>query len=447
VTAGAHYSLICSKCGLCGGDDGLSLRCSVCGDSSLLRTEYNTREFTVSPDGTGIFRYRRWLPVRREIPGSSRPLVYRSRGLGKALGLTDLWIAFSGYWPERGCHMISGTFKELEAYSVLGRIPEGAGVMVVASAGNTAASFAVACRDPDFFCVLVIPERALPALTTAGDLGEGIRVVALEGGTYNDAISFAERMVRSSSEFFFEGGVRNVGRRDGLAVVALTAYEEMGSIPDVYVQAVGSGAGAVATYEAAQRIATSTGANPGLPRLLLCQNDEFAPIHRAWNELQCVPSDRSTQHGVYAPELVNAAPPFSVHGGVRHVLTRSSGDVLVADRASAESAAAMFEELEGIDIAPAAAVAVACLRDAVTDQRVPADARILLNITGGGRRRMPDSTTRPRRQPMVSFVSRDTVPEVIGEKLLRSIGTAPGAAFGPSPGGMGTPIIGSSMIQ
>jgi cysteate synthase len=392
----------------------------VCDDSSLLRTEYNTREFTVSPEATGIYRYHRWLPVDREIPGSSRPVVYQSVGLGKALGLRDLWISFSGYWPERGCHMLSGTFKELESYSVLGRVPQDAGVMVVASAGNTATSFAVACQGSEFPCVLVIPGHALPTLAATGELAEEIRLVALRDGTYNDAISFTAKMVGPSSRFFLEGGVRNVGRRDGLAVVALTAYEEMGTLPEVYVQAVGSGAGALAMHEAAQRINATANGDSRMPRLLVCQNSEFAPLYRAWNEGRRAPMDQSAQHSVYAPELVNVAPPYSVHGGIANALGQTSGDVLVANRASAGSAAAMFEDLEGIDIAPPAAVAVACLRDAVASHRVPVDARVLLNITGGGRKRMPYPPPSPRQQPNVWLVNCDDDPEIIGEKLLHS---------------------------
>jgi cysteate synthase len=316
--------------------------------------------------------------------------------------------------------MASGTFKELEAYSVLGRVPPDAGVMVVASAGNTAASFAAACQGLDFPCVLVIPEHALPTVTATGEFAEEIRVVVLRDGTYNEAISFSARMAGASSEFFLEGGARNVGRRDGLAVVALTAYEEMGMLPEVYVQAVGSGAGALAVHEAAQRISATGNADSGLPHLLICQNSEFAPLYRAWHGGQCAPADRSAPHDVYAPELVNAAPPYSVHGGIKNALAQTSGDVLVANRSSAESAAAIFEDVEGIDIAPAAGVAVACLRDAVANHRIPADARVLLNITGGGRKRMPCPTPDPRQQSKIWLVDRDDEPEVIGEKLLRS---------------------------
>ncbi|MEU5052618.1 cysteate synthase [Streptomyces sp. NPDC021096] len=421
INSGDHYSLVCTRCGARVADDGMRSGCALCGDDSMLRTEYEAEGFGVDPGASGVFRYRQWLPVRREVAGSGRPAVFRSEGLGGALGLRDLWISFSGYWPERNCGMRSGTFKELEAYTVLGRVPEDAGVMVVASAGNTAAAFAAACRDYAFPCLLVIPERAVAGLAVAGEVGEHVKVVALEGATYNQAIAYSRRLVASSPEFFAEGGVRNVGRRDGLAVVALTAYEETGRLPDFYFQGVGSGAGAIATYEAAGRIiraSASSGGDEAMPRLFLCQNAEFAPLHEAWTGAEGAHPDGQRQ--VLAPELVNAAPPFSLAGGVRDILTHSAGEMLVADRTSALAASAMFEELEGVDIEPAAAVAVACLRDAVLDGRVPKDARILLNVTGGGRRRSFAELDGASHRPDLRTAHPDSAPEAISSDILNS---------------------------
>jgi cysteate synthase len=48
----------------------------------------------------------------------------------------------------------------------------------------------------------------------------------------------------------------------------------------------------------------------------------------------------------------------------------------------------IFEELEGIDIFPPAGVAVASLIEAVDAGRVTSDDRIVLNITGGGVKRV-----------------------------------------------------------
>ena len=51
---------------------------------------------------------------------------------------------------------------------VLSRIPEGQnGVLVVASAGNTAAAFCRMCSENEIACLIVIPERALNRMLVA----------------------------------------------------------------------------------------------------------------------------------------------------------------------------------------------------------------------------------------------------------------------------------------
>src|ERR1700722_4219135 len=93
-------------------------------------------------------RGRRASP--RPTPTGARPGSYRSQALADRLGLSDLWIAFNGWWPERGATVPTGTFKDLEAFAVLGRFPSHERrPLVVASAGNTAAAFADACTAND----------------------------------------------------------------------------------------------------------------------------------------------------------------------------------------------------------------------------------------------------------------------------------------------------------
>ena len=62
----------------------------------------------------------------------------------------------------------------------------------------------------------------------------------------------------------------------------------------------------------------------------------------------------------------------------------TDGEILVATNAQARKAAKLFEELEGIDIHPAAAVATATLIKAVQDGKVDPEKIVMLNITGAG---------------------------------------------------------------
>jgi cysteate synthase len=391
VTGARHYVLTCASCGKRQEDDGLVLDCTEAHEPALLQTEYLEPRFSPVRQDKGLFRYRAWMPVAGVQQDVSRTAVYLSHGLGRHLGMPNLWIAFNGYWPERGAFFDTATFKDLEAYTVLGRLPGGPGILTVASSGNTGAAFAWACTRLRVPCLLVVPGKGLQSFRFSVPLDPCVSLAVIDDGDYPDAIALAAEVSRLPS-FQLEGGVRNVGRRDGLATVLLSAFEEMQVLPDAYFQAVGSGTGAIAVHEAAKRLRVLEGALTQ-PRLMLCQNIPFTPIFDAWKLRRRSLARGQSGHfrqairQVHADELTNFSPPYSVRGGLYDALAESSGDVLAADNHAARSAAIMFRELEGIDIEPAASVAVACLRDAVLQERIPKDSVVLLNITGGGRAR------------------------------------------------------------
>ncbi|MGW7276663.1 cysteate synthase [Streptomyces sp. NPDC054864] len=388
-----HYTVKCSMCGHRQEDDGLRLACPQGHGPAFLQTDYEEKGFSPDLAHSGLFRYRSWLPVTRVLPGVGRTAVFRSHGLARHLGLRNLWIAFNGYWPERGATLETCTFKELEAHTVLARMSRDSPVLVVASAGNTAAAFAAFSSRYGIPCLLVVPESGLEKLRMREALPPGVRLVVLDGADYADAISLAGA-VADHPGFQLEGGVRNIGRRDGLGTVMYGAAEEMGQLPEYYFQAVGSAAGGIAVHEAAKRLLDS-GAFPGsrLPRLMFSQNASFAPIHTAWRsgrreQPRPAGDEQEAIRTAFADELTNRFPPYAVHSGVHDVLTESRGDVFIADEASALAAMHLVGESESIDIEPAAAVATASLIAAVKDGRIPGDASVLLNVTGGGRAKL-----------------------------------------------------------
>lgn len=399
MSLGLSYSLVCSFCGGRYEDDGLMLTCPVQHAPALLKTTYPAR--SGSADQRGLYRYRDWLPVRRVLTEAAGPAVVPAGELGRRLGLTDLWLAFNGYWPEVGAELTTGTFKELEAATVLGRLPEEPPVLVVASVGNTAAAFASMCSRRRVPCVLIVPATALPQLRFPEPLDECVRLIALERGRYSDALALADVLAEQPG-FQAEGGVRNVARRDGLGTVMLAAYDVMGTLPDFYFQAVGSGAGALGAHEAALRLAEHEDAGPP-PRIMMCQNLPFAPIHWRWTGLH----PTGSAGALIAPELSNSTPPYAIAGGVEDCLRSTGGDVVAVGNDAAARALRLFEETLGIDIEPPAGVALAALQDAAAMGKVPANARILLNITGGGRARYArDHLLVPAEPAVRIFVQR-----------------------------------------
>jgi cysteate synthase len=386
-----HYCLKCPVCGSLKDDNGSLLECEETHPPALLVSEYSSRQFDPDPAAPGIYRYRQWLPVNRSISGTSRTITYQSEKLSRLTGLPNLWISFNGYWPEKGVTLQTSTFKELEAYAVVSRLPENCqNVLVVASAGNTAAAFAWNCSQNGVPCLIILPVSGLERMRFAAPLDPCVKIVVLSGAAdYYDAIRLAN-LLSAQEGFFAEGGVKNIARRDGLGTTLLSAVEVMGRLPDYYFQAIGSGSGAIAVHEAAKRLLLDGRFGQKLPQLMLSQNLPFAPIYRSWKEKQRTLLELSSDEAkaqiqqIAAQVLSNQKPPYSLAGGVFDVLTESRGDMLAAENTAVRAAMNLFQEAEGIDIDPAAGVTVATLLKAAQLGQIERNGKILLHITGGG---------------------------------------------------------------
>ena len=399
--ARSKFSLVCTHCGSV--YEPHRLHCDRC--DGLLRSHYEKRSFEPS-DRLGLFAFTNWLPASAaaDLPiGSS---VYPADALAAHLGLSNLAIAFSGYAPTVGALNPTGSFKDFEAApTILYYREHGIESLVLASAGNTARAFAYAAVKLDFPVVIVIPERALDRLWIPCKPSEAIRLVVLEGcDDYAAAIRTAEaigRVLKIASE----GGARNVARRDGMSTAMLEYARQMRSLPDHYVQAIGSGTGAVATWEAAQRL-IDAGVGTRLPALHLSQNAPFTPIHDAWSRgIPIHPdedvSDQLRQIDVIdAPVLANRKPPYEVPGGVRDALSATEGHTYAVTNAEARAAAELFEEAEGLAIGPAAAVATASLLQAIELERIPRDDAVLLHITGNNEAVLQQDAVLHRIEPV-----------------------------------------------
>ncbi len=363
-------------------------------NGTLIRAIYAKKQLDLRDASQGLFRFADWLPVNRPIKGSASPITIKSEKLAKHLGLNNLYIIFNGYWPEQGAYMRTCSFKETEAYSVAARLHnEEKRVLVVASAGNTARAFARVCSDNNIPLLLCVPEDNINVLWFDTPLNDCVRLVSTRTGSdYTDAINLSN-VVCSLDGFFAEGGAKNVARRDGMATTTLSAATTIGRIPDAYFQAVGSGTGAIAAWEASLRLQEDGRFGTNTMRLLVSQNEPFTPMYDAWkaHSRSLLPFDEDTarkQAGkIVAKVLSNRKPPYSLIGGLYDALSATNGDILTVTNAEAGEAARLFEELEGIDINPAAGVATASLIKAVKHNVVSKDEVIALNITGGGDKR------------------------------------------------------------
>lgn len=358
---------------------------------SLVRAVYENRRFTPREDLDGLYRYADWLPVKRTLKGSCAPVTYKSEALAAELGLSNLYITFSGWWPEKGARMRTCSFKETEAYSVCGRLdPANERILVVASAGNTARAFAKVCSDNRIPLLISIPEDNMDALWFSEPLNDCVKIIASpKGSDYFDAIALSDK-VCADPAFMAEGGAKNAARRDGMGTTLLSAVEKTGRIPDAYFQAIGSGTGTIAVWENNLRLLEDGRWGSHKMRLYPSQNDPFTIMYDSWKQhsrqlVEMTPDQaRKAAADIDAKVLSNRKPPYSLAGGLFDAMEDTGGDMFKVTNDQLRFWKKRFQELEGIDIHDAPAVAVASLAQAVREGAVKKDEMIMLNITGGG---------------------------------------------------------------
>ncbi len=420
------YTLKSVKTGKTFSDTGWTLDAPGESAPTLIRAIYEKRQIEVKDDSYGLFKFADWLPVSKMLKGSYTPKTYKSEGLAKELDLNNLYITFSGYWPEKGIEMPTCSFKETEAYSVGGRLKPGFGkALVVASAGNTARAFARVCSDNNIPLLVCVPEDNLNAMWFDRPINtDVVKLVATKSGSdYFDAIHLSNIACQVEG-FVPEGGAKNVARREGMGTTVLSAVTEIGRIPDYYFQAVGSGTGAIAAWEANLRFIEDGRFGTNKMKLMVSQNCPFKPIHDSWkaDSRDILPFDdeeaRRQVEEIDAKVLSNRRPPYPIFGGLYDAMKDAGGDVLLAKNEEAREAAELFERTEGNDIHPAAAVAVASLINAVKEGQVEKDAIIMINITGGGEKRIKSEKEVTYLKPVHMFEvipPLETVKEVLNK--------------------------------
>lgn len=386
-----HYRILCN-----------------CQQGGFLRSIYQQKMFNPSKEET-IWRFQDWLPVKNppkiidalkqdksNYPGKT--VVYKSERLAREIGLSNLFIAFNGYWPEKRGNIHTCSFKGLEAPPTICRAKEkGINRLLIATAGNTGRAFAEEAINQDFKIIIVAPQSANPRLWTTKEIPNGnVKYISLkEGNDYSEAINLGRRICEEL-HIRTEGGARNVARRDGMGTCFLEAVNQIGYMPHHYFQAIGSGTGGIAAWEASLRIVNDGRFGSYLPKLHLSQNKKFDPIVRAWNvQRGTLCSDdfqltREKMSSLYAEVLANRNPPYSNIGGVYHALRETKGLTYSVSEKEAKEAISLFQETEGIDILPAAAVAMGSLLKAINKGNIKTNEIILLNITGGGINRLKE---------------------------------------------------------
>ncbi|MEA1987474.1 MAG: cysteate synthase [Candidatus Marinimicrobia bacterium] len=418
-----NYKLKCLGCGEIF-DDNQQLLHESCEEKAFLRAIYDKKQIELKDDSNGLYKFADWLPINHTLEGSGAPITYKSKKMCDELGLENLFITFSGYWPKKNAKMLTGSFKECEAYSVCGRLPEKYDkTLVVASAGNTAKAFAKVCSDNNLPLVIVIPEDSLKEMFLKDKLNPCVKLVVAGGKSdYYDAIKLAD-LICNNDGYFPEGGAKNVARRDGMGTTVLSATTTIGEIPDYYFQAVGSATGAISAWEANLRLIEDGNYGNKKMKLMISQNAPFLLLNESWKRksrelFNYEDKDaRAKIEIIDAKVLSNRKPPYGLIGGLFDALSDTNGETLFATNEEAKKAKELFYKVEGIDISSAPAVAFASLIKAKNENKIKKDAIISLNITGGGNELFKKENRVNYFKPTMTFKREEITQEIVDKKI------------------------------
>ena len=161
-------------------------------------------------------------------------------------------------------------------------------------------------------------------------------------------------------------------------------------------------------------------------KLHLVQNNPFTPMSEAWQakSRDLPPIDEQLAKRqiarMHTGVLSNRKPPYGIAGGVYDALLDSQGCMYSVSGEEALLAGWLFESLEGCDLDPAAEVALAGLVRAVRQGIIDRSDLVLLNLTGGGRKRVALERNIRQVQPDYLISSKQLSSSQLAKQLLRS---------------------------
>ncbi len=331
----------------------------------------------------GVWGYIDWLPVTSKNDYEHGTVFFKSEAMADEFGLKNLYYAFHGYLPDIGAYLETCTFKEIEAVVSLRYAMEcGARGIAVASVGNTANAFLRYGHLEDLKIFLFIPSNVFDCVFTVAEIPDNVTVVEVRG-SYDEARELAIKF-SELTPYVYDGGGKNFARRDALATIIYGFYHRFRKMPDHYFQAVGSGTGAIAVFEGSERLQSINSSK--IPRIHVSQNHPFTPIPDAWikGERKTHSPEFDPLEMIYAKVLANKNPLYDISGGLYDAMLKAGGKGYGVSNSEIRYALKFFKKTEGMDIYPAAGVAVYSLMKAIEEGNVEADSTILLNITGAG---------------------------------------------------------------
>ena len=353
-----------------------------------------------------IAHYRQYLPVGGQTPvvtlgEGDTPLVAAPR-LGAALGV-ELHLKLEGMNP-------TASFKDRGMTMAVSKVvEEGYRAVICASTGNTSASAAAYAAKAGVRAIVVIPEGKIAMGKLAQAVAYGAHVISIPGN-----FDVALDVVREAAARLPVALVNSVNpyRIEGQKTGAFEICDALGGPPAYHCIPVGN-AGNITSYWKGYREYREAGVTDRLPVMCGFQAAGAAPLVLG--------------HKVEAPETIATAIRIGnpARGDEALAAARDSGgfiDMVTDDEILA--AYKLVAASEGVFCEPASAAAIAGLRKARDDGRIPAGAVVACVLTGHGLKD-PDTAVRTAAAPVFTH---DALAEIEQALTVAPVGAAPAGA-------------------
>ena len=383
------------ECTICGHrhDAGRMLGvCERCGQMLAVRYDLARVTSAVSKEAlrsrpAGMYRFRELTPLADDeepvtLGEGGTPLLPLPR-LAAHFGLRDVWGKDEGQNP-------TGSFKARGLGMAITRARTlGARGFIIPSAGNAggaAAVYAARCGLP---CAVIVPRGTPPAAIAEAAIG-GAKVFTIEG-----SIATAGKVVGKVAPevgWFDLSTLKEPYRLEGKKTMGLELAEQLDwTLPDVLLYPTGGGTGLVGIPKAFDEL-RAMGWVTGRTRFVAVQAEGCAPVVKAFHEGAETTTvwENPTTHaaGLRVPG------PFAGRQMLRILRESGGGAYAVSERAIVE-AQHLLARLEGVWTSPEGAALVAALGMMQDAGQLPADARVVIMLTGAGIKYAPPELPTP----------------------------------------------------
>jgi cysteate synthase len=378
-------------------------------------------------------KFSDFLPWCSNIGCNPEVGIVRNEIIESELGLSDLSIIYSGFYPQIGGTLRSATFKEYEALSVLNwaNLFHANKVLCISSAGNAGRAFFQVAVQKNIPIIVIVPEFALQDFIMPESIKnhqQSHLLIAIKNGVYSDAIQLINILINKfGDELVKEGGVYNIARRCALSYPYVYDCIDNNRVPDHYFQAVGSATGAIATHEANLIINKTNAFQKRVTKIHMAQNTPFTPIVDTWNAksdslASYESSDLSSRLSkVKANVLSNTTPPYYPVGGIKDVLSNSSGEVYSVKNTEIQLAKELWSRTgTDVELDPASLVAISALQQAIKSKKVLPGDSVALHLTGGGLGKMQNDENGYHATPSIVIGKDDhtSIYDLVDDYLL-----------------------------